>query len=135
MSYQVESFEMIDEAMRQRLVAIGIRTTGELIQRCGTPEGRAEIAKNTGAPAEAVLNWVHLADLMRIDGVGNQFAELLDATGVGTMTALRAKQAGRLETELKRVNSQRKIAKTTPSAMMLERWIDQARTLPHRVIC
>jgi len=134
MSYQVESFEMIDEAMRKRLVAIGVRTTGELIHRCGTAEGRADVAESTGAPVEAVLNWVHLADLMRIDGVGNQFAELLDATGVGTMIALRAKQAERLETELRRVNSQLKIAKTTPSAMMLERWIDQARTLPHRVL-
>lgn len=133
MSYQVESFESIDAAMRERLVAAGVRTTGELIQRCGTAEGRAEIAARTGAPAEAILNWVHLADLMRIDGVGRQFAELLEATGVGTMTALRAKHAERLETELRRVNGQKKIAKTTPSAMMLERWIDQARTLPHRV--
>ena len=134
MSYQVDTIDAIGDDSLQRLVEAGVRTTGELLIRCGTGEARSALAERVQVPAQTLLEWAHMADLMRIPGVGRQYAELLDACGVGTVIALRTADAGKLEGRMREVNAERQLAKTTPSSFMLARWIDQARNLPPRIL-
>ena len=52
------------------------------------PRGRKEIAEATGISDKLILRWVNMADLYRIKGVGQEYAELLGAAGVDTVPEL-----------------------------------------------
>ena len=133
MPYGIEEIESIDPIARQRLLEIGIRTTGELIQVCSTLHGRADVAATCGVDLDRLTGWVHVADLMRIHGVGRQYAELLGASGVGTMAALRRQRPAELAQTVRGINEAKNLAKTTPSPRTIERWVDEARDLPARI--
>jgi predicted flap endonuclease-1-like 5' DNA nuclease len=120
-------------AIREKLLEIGIRTTGELIQVCSTLHGRTELSAAAGIDLDRLMEWVHVADLMRIHGIGRQYAELLGASGVRTMAALRRQQPDELARKIREVNGTKGLAKTTPSPKTIERWVDDARDLPSRV--
>jgi hypothetical protein len=44
-----------------------------------------KLAEESGIDEKRILTWVNLADLMRLNGVGKQFAELLEAAGVDSV--------------------------------------------------
>ena len=133
MPYRIEEFEHLEPADRERLLAADIRTTGELIQACSTPEGRIEMALRTGLDPERLLRLVHLADLMRIDGVGRQYAELLGESGVETVEVLRTASPGELAEAVREVNREKRLSKTTPSTETIGRWVWDARDMTPRV--
>lgn len=133
MSYRIGEIEGIEPKYRAKLEGAGIRTTGELIQACCTEHGRIDIAESTGVSMDRLLCWVRLADLMRIDGVGRQFAELLDACGVRTIEQMRIQRADDLARRVRSVNESRRLSRTTPSSQTIERWIWEARDLPPRI--
>jgi predicted flap endonuclease-1-like 5' DNA nuclease len=68
-----------------------------------------------------------MADMMRISGIGPQFAELLEASGVDTVKELRNRNAENLATKMDEVNKQKNLANATPSASTIQGWIDQAK--------
>ena len=133
MPYRIDEFGRFDAADRERLALIGIRTTGELIQVCATAEDRARIRRLTGLDRELLLRWVHLADLMRIEGIGRQYAELLGESGAGTVVMLRLAEPRKLAGKVLTANRELKLAKTTPSEETIVRWVDEARRLAPRV--
>ena len=57
----------------------------DLLERCITPKGRKELAEATGISSKLILKWANHADLFRINGIGPQFAELLEAAGNTTL--------------------------------------------------
>ena len=65
-----------------RVAAAGVNNTDELLKVGATPQGRKDLAEKTGISDKLILEWVNLADLMRINGIGPQFSELLEAAGV-----------------------------------------------------
>ena len=134
MPYGIEEIEGIDSTIRERLSSIGVRTTGELIQACSTDRGRARVVAATGVEIDRLIEWVHVADLMRISGVGRQYAELLGASGAGSIAALRRQRPAELARAVRGINAQKGMAKTTPSPKTIERWVDEARDLPSRIV-
>ena len=75
------------------------------------------------------MEWCNHADLMRITGVGKQCAELLEAAGVDTVKELRNRNAANLAEAMKATNAKKKLAKTSPAASMVIKWVAQAKTL------
>ncbi len=59
----------------------GVDTDVDLLERGGTRKGREELALTTGLRPEQILEWVNHADLMRVKGVGAEYADLLEAAG------------------------------------------------------
>ena len=122
--------EGVSEAYATKLKAVGIGTVEALIEVCALPNARATVAERTGIPEKRILEWANHADLMRIDGVGSEYAELLKEAGVGTITELSRRTAPNLHEKLKAVNGARKLARRLPSVRCLENWIAEAKVLP-----
>lgn len=129
MSYNIVEIEGIGESYAEKLRAIGIKTTADLLEKGKTPAGRKSIAEETGISPKLVLKWVNHADLFRIKGVAGQFAELLEAAGVDTVKELRHRVPANLERRLEEVNEERNLCNRVPSLPEIERMIDQAKEL------
>ncbi len=129
MAYRIDKIEGIGAAYMDKLGLAKIKTTDDLLRMCCDAGGRKRVAERTGLSAAQLLEWSNMADLMRISGVGPQFAELLEAAGVDTVKELRNRNAASLATKMEQVNAEQKLARTTPAASAVAGWIEQARIL------
>lgn len=127
MAYKIDEIEGIGPAYRSKLTGAGIGSTDDLLEQCASPAGRKAMAEKTGVSEKLLLEWSNMADLMRVSGVGRQYAELLEAAGVDTIKELRNRRADNLVERLKEVNVQKKLAKSSPATSMVEDWIRQAK--------
>ena len=133
MSYPVAEIEGIGEAIAAKLAAAGVKTTADLLDQCGAAAGRKAMAGTTGIDERKLLDFVNMADLMRITGVAGEFSELLEAGGVDTVKELQHRNAENLAAKLAEVNERKKLTRRTPSASEVGRWIEQAKSLPPMV--
>ena len=129
MGYSIDTIEGVWPAYRAKLAQAGIRTTDALLLHCCDQRGRRPVAEAAGLQPAQLLKWANLADLMRIRGVGRQYSELLEATGVDTVKELRARKPENLAATMSTVNAAKRLSKTTPSAGMVDGWVRQARAL------
>ncbi len=129
MTYKIEEIEGIGETYGVKLKDAGIATTDDLLAKCADKKGRAAIAEATGIAEGHILNFANMADLMRVSGIGKQFAELLKAAGVDTIKEFRTRNAANLAAKVAEVNEARNLAKSTPVESQLQGWIDAAKEM------
>ena len=104
MRYKIQEIEGIGPAYGEKLSGAGVDTTAKLLKLCCDAKGRQATAEKTGLTESKLLEWVNMADLMRISGVGPEFSELLEAAGVDTVKELRNRNAENLAVKMKEVN-------------------------------
>lgn len=129
MSYPIDKIEGIGASYAEKLAVVGIKRTDELLARCGSARGRAEIADRSGISEKMLLKWTNMADLMRISGVGEEFSELLEAAGVDTVRELQHRNAENLTAKMHEVNDAKKLTRRVPALSEVKTWIDQAKQL------
>jgi len=129
MSYKIEEIEGIGPAYGEKLREADIQTTEDLLRRCGDKKVREGVATESGLSEKLILEWVNLADLMRIKGVGEEYADLLEEAGVDTVKELATRNAENLAEKMEEVNATKKLVERTPSAEVVQGWVDQAGTL------
>lgn len=129
MSYKIEEIEGIGKEYGNKLREADIQTTDDLLRRCGDKKGREGVATETGLSEKHLLEWVNLADLMRINGVGEEFADLLEEAGVDTVKELATRNAENLAAAIAETNEKRNLTDRVPSAETVQGWIDQAGTM------
>ncbi len=129
MAYKVEQIEGIGEVYAEKLNAAGIKTTEDLLGKCAAPKGRKELAEATGISEKLVLKWTNHADLMRINGIAGQFAELLEAAGVDTVKELKHRVPANLQAKLEEVNAEKNLCNRVPAVSEVERMIEQAKVM------
>ena len=125
--------EGIGESYARQLADAGLTTTQALLEAGATPQGRSEIAEKTGIREDLILRWVNEADLFRIKGVGEEYADLLEAAGVDTVPELAQRNPTNLHGTLVEVNDEKQLVRRPPSASDVASWVQQAKELP-RVI-
>ncbi len=130
---KIVTVEGIGDAYAQKLLDVGIQTTDALLKQGATPKGRAEISEQTGISKKMILTWVNHVDLYRIKGVGEEYADLLEAAGVDTVPELAQRNAENLHQKLLEVNEEKKLVRRPPSQKQVGDWVKQAEDLP-RVI-
>jgi hypothetical protein len=123
----------IDPLQAQRLGAAGVATTADLIGQACTIAGRRHLAASTGIRESVLLRWINHIDLMEIDGVGHQYAILLEAAGVSSTTDLAQRDPQRLAESMADVIAARNGARRIPAAAEIALWIDEAQHRPKRV--
>ena len=133
MDYKIIDIEGVGEVFAEKLVAAGINKVSELLEKCAAPKGRKELAEATGISEKLILRWTNHADLFRINGVGPQFAELLEAAGVDTVKEFRHRVAENLQPKLVEVNEAKNICNRVPAVTEVQRMIDQAKELEPKV--
>lgn len=133
MDYKIIDIEGVGDVYAEKLIAAGINKVSELLEKCAAPEGRKALAEATGISPKLILKWTNHADLFRIDGVGPQFAELLEAAGVDTVKEFRHRLAENLVPKLEEVNAAKNICNRVPSVKEVQKMIDQAKELEPKV--
>lgn len=79
------------------------------------------------------MKWVNHVDLFRINGVAGQYAELLEASGVDTVVELGQRNASNLAAKMADVNAEKNLTNRVPSEAEVDRWTEEAKTLPRHV--
>ncbi len=133
MSRRIESIEGIGPSYSSRLADAGCHTVGKFLELGATKRGREQLAETTGLGETLLLKWINMADLFRVNGVGSEYAELLEAAGVDTVKELRNRNADNLASRMAAVNREKKLCRAVPGAKTVERWVAHAKTLPPMV--
>ena len=129
MDYKIEDVEGIGPSYGTKLKKAGIEKTSHFLEHCGTSKGRKKAASETGISETLLLKWSNMADLMRINGVGKQFAELLEAAGVDTVKELKMRKPENLAAKMKEVNEAKKLTRSVPAESQVETWVKEAAQL------
>lgn len=129
MAYNVETIEGVGEVYGEKLKAAGVKTTEDVLAKCATPKGRKELAEATGISDKLILKWANHSDLMRINGVAGQFAELLEASGVDTVKELQHRVPANLQAKMAEVNAVKNLVNRVPNLPEVEKMVEQAKAL------
>ncbi len=94
-SLPVEEIEGIGPVYGERLREAGIRTTARLCY-----EGADHVAKVAQVPVKTAEQWKAMVQLMKVKGVGPQYAEALARAGVRDIDALKRRKADRIASQV-----------------------------------
>jgi predicted flap endonuclease-1-like 5' DNA nuclease len=130
MAYKIIDIEGVGEAYAEKLIAAGINTPAQLLEKCAAPKGRKELAEQTGIADKLILKWTNHADLFRIHGVGPQFSELWEAAGVDTVKELSHRVPANLVAKMEEVNAEKHLVRRVPALKEVEKMVAEAKTLP-----
>ncbi|MEM2940012.1 MAG: DUF4332 domain-containing protein [Thermoproteota archaeon] len=130
---KIEKIEGIGPAYAQKLVEAGIKTTDDLLKAGATVEGRKQLAEKTGVSETLILEWVNLADLFRIKGIGEEYSDLLEEAGVDTVVELATRDPVNLHAKIIEINKEKKLVRRPPSLTQVKNWVKQAKKLPRKV--
>lgn len=129
MNHKIVEIEGVGKANAAKLIEAGVETSEQLLKAGATPKGRKELADATGISPKLILTWVNHADLFRVNGVGPQFAELLEASGVDTVRELANRNPENLAERVREVNDVRQLCKRTPSVGEVIKMVEIAKAL------
>lgn len=130
---KLTDIEGIAETLAGKLKGVGVGSTGALLKKGATKKGRQEIAAASGINEGFILKFVNHADLMRIKGIGGEYAELLEAAGVDSVPELKNRKAENLHKALVETNGAKALVRQVPSAKQVASWVEQAKALPRVV--
>jgi predicted flap endonuclease-1-like 5' DNA nuclease len=127
------SVEGIGPVYARRLREAGIRKVEELLAAGATPAGRQQLAQTTGLSPKRILTWINHADLFRVAGVAEEYADLLEAAGVDSVPELAQRTPEQLHQRLAEANAAIGRVRRLPSQAQVAGWIEEAKTLPRIV--
>jgi len=127
---KLASIEGIGPVFQEKLNQVGIRSVEALLEVGKTPKGREKLAEDSGISPKLLLEWINLADLFRIKGIGEEYSDLLEEAGVDTVPELAQRRADNLYAKLVEVNAAKKLVRRLPPQTLVEDWVAQAKALP-----
>lgn len=130
--YYIEAIEGIGQGRGKILREMGVSMVQEFLQKYRyADDKRTELATRLDIDEHVVRQWVSMADLMRIQGIGSQYSELLEASGVYSVPELAQQDAERLTEKIKLVNRvEHATILALPDASEVSAWIQSAKLLP-----
>ncbi len=121
----------IGEIYAQQLKAEAITTAEQLILRADTEGERLALATKVDVLPRLLLRWARLADLMRIEGIETEAANLLAAADIDSINTLAVQDPTELAGMLVQVNRAHKIMKEPPPPEAVAGWVEDAiHTVP-----
>jgi predicted flap endonuclease-1-like 5' DNA nuclease len=133
MMAKLEVIEGIGPIYANQLRSAGIRSVEALLEMGATPAGRARVEEKAGIGHALILEWVNLADLMRIKGIGEEYSDLLEEAGVDTVKELRNRVPENLYQALVKTNEAKNLVRRLPTLGMVRDWVGQAKALTPKV--
>ena len=107
----IADIEGVGAKFAEALSAAGVSTTEALLKSGGSAAGRKALADASGIDAGKILEWVNHSDLMRIKGVGSEYADLLEAAGVDTVKELATRNAENLAAKMLELNTAKSLVR------------------------
>jgi hypothetical protein len=134
MSYPIADLKTIGPNVAASFKSAGIRSTARLLEVAKDPRGRKALAAKTGLDEKCILRSANMADRMRIKGVGEDYAVLLEAAGVDTVRELKYRNPRNLAKAMADANTKRKLGvRLLPSEATILRWIEHAKRLQLKI--
>jgi predicted flap endonuclease-1-like 5' DNA nuclease len=130
---KIIQIEGVGHLYAEKMAARGIRTTDHLLAAGATRRGREQLAEKTGISEKLILSWVNLADLIRVPGIGEEYSDLLEESGVDTVLELRNRNPANLHAHLIETNVKRKLVRRVPSLREVTSWVGHAKKLPRGI--
>ena len=127
---KIAEIEGVGPGFAEALAGAGVTTTEGLLTAGGTPAGRTALAEKSGIDVKKILEWVNHSDLMRIKGVGSEYADLLEAAGVDTVKELATRKPENLHAKMIELNTEKSLVRRPPTATGVSEWVAEAKTLP-----
>jgi predicted flap endonuclease-1-like 5' DNA nuclease len=127
-THKIAEIKDLDPAIQAKMSKHGITTVEHVLEATSTPNQRVTLARELGVSGSQLTEWINRADLMRLDGVGTEMANLLEECGVDSCRELQHRVPANLYTKLKAVNDEKKITHHAPSQVQVEAWIAEAAT-------
>ena len=126
---KLESMEGIGPVYATELRNSGVDSINALLKKGATRNGRQEMAAATGLPERRVLEWVNRADLYRVKGIGGQYSDLLEQSGVDSVVELVQRNPKNLVAALAETNERCHLVRKLPTEQQVKGWIRHAKTL------
>ncbi len=126
---RIDQVAGIEHRDATKLRKAGVRTSKALIEQASTRRGRTALSKKTGLAPKDLHLWVHHADLLRVKGVGAEYAGLLAEAGVDTLRDLRRRNPTALLAKIIGMNGSARVVDRLPTEGMVEGWIAAASDL------
>jgi len=127
---KINAIEGIGEVYGAKLIEVGIKKTEDLLASAADPKSRKELAAAIGSEPAKILHWANRADLFRIKGVGEEYSDLLEASGVDTVPELAQRNAENLYKKMLEINAEKKLVRRPPSLNQVKSWVTHAKELP-----
>jgi predicted flap endonuclease-1-like 5' DNA nuclease len=129
----ISKIEGIGPTFADKLGTVGVKSTDDLLAKAADKKGRESVAASTGISEVMLLKWVNQADLQRVKGVGEEYGELLERSGVDSVPELAQRNAVNLAAKMAEVNLSLKLTGSVPGEAAVAGWIAHAKTLDKRV--
>jgi hypothetical protein len=129
MIYRIEDLESLGDTLRACLAEAGLKNTRHILEKCATAKDLAALAAQSGIAEAQILHCVHIADLLRVKGVGDGYAGLLVAAGVPTVALLKDADPDALMAQLTEAKPKVKHVDRLPHRKDVARWIEDAASL------
>ncbi len=130
---KIIDIEGVGKVYANKLIKVGVRTVEALLKKGATAKGRKELAEASGIDQTLILEWVNRADLFRIKGIGSQYSDLLEKSGVDTVAELAKRVPANLYAKMVEVNLAKNCVNAMPGAKKVADWVAQAKKLPRAV--
>ena len=130
-SRSVESIQGIGKAFGKKLREMGVASTHDLLTTCRTAAGRARVRDALEVDGGLVDNWTTQADLLRIDGLSGDDAEIIAAAGISTLPRFCQADAAALAAQLPAINEEKRLVvnQELPNVAAIEAWQQEGRRL------
>jgi predicted flap endonuclease-1-like 5' DNA nuclease len=90
-SHDIEDIEGIGQVYGSKLRALGVHTTGRLAY-----EDAGSLAERMELPRKTVEGWKQMAELIKVNGIGPQYAEALVRAGIEGIAELKRRSPARI---------------------------------------
>tara|TARA_B100000886_G_scaffold60460_1_gene37382 strand:+ start:87 stop:491 length:405 start_codon:yes stop_codon:yes gene_type:complete len=125
----IDSINGMTHTEATKLRRARVRTTVTFLQIASSRSGRALLTKETGITSPKLLHWAKRAELMKIKNLGRDYADLLEAVGVESVTDLKRRNPESLHEMMHNANQAKKIVDRMPSLKRVANWIDDAKDI------
>ena len=110
-----------------------LATIEDLWKAGSSPQSRKKLSGTTGIREELIVEFVRLADLMRVESITAEIARLLRDAGIGGVADLAAAKPSDLHSTLEDINAKQGLISALPSQDAVATWVSQAKELPEEI--
>jgi predicted flap endonuclease-1-like 5' DNA nuclease len=126
---KIVDVEGIGPRFAEKLHGANIQTTEDLLTAGRTPGDRERLSAASGISTGMLMEWINHADLMRLKGVGSEYADLLEDAGVDSVVELARRNAKNLAAAMADFNTAKERVRVVPSEAVVADWIAEAKTM------
>jgi predicted flap endonuclease-1-like 5' DNA nuclease len=128
MSDPIGDIKGLGPELKAKLEAEGIKNTDQLLERSRDAHQRTELAHKVGSTQVVIKELANRADLMRLNGVGSTYSNLLEEAGVNSCREMQHRVPENLHKTLEEVHVRMKLGIHVPTLAQVTAWVTEAKT-------